>query len=67
MIITEFYKVRGDGVFLYRTYSDEGYYIIQEQTGNEYSEAIDVEGCLFTYIESLKKIEEVEIYEENQY
>lgn len=57
MIIKEFYKTREDGVRLYRTYSDEGMYIIQNQTGNMYSEAIDVEDKPYTYTETDKPIE----------
>lgn len=52
MIIREYYKTRSDGVELYRTYSDAGYLIRQEQTGAEYSEAIDVEGATYTYTET---------------
>jgi hypothetical protein len=57
MIIKEFYKTREDGVNLYRAYSDEGMYIIQNETGNEYSEAIDIEGKAYTYTETDKPIE----------
>ena len=52
MIINEFYTTRPDGVNLYRTYSDAGLYIRQEQTGAEYAEAIDVEGSGMTYVET---------------
>lgn len=58
MIRKEFFETRPDGVNLYRTYSDEGFYIIQNETGAEYAEAIDVEGARYTYSESDKKIEE---------
>lgn len=58
MVIKEFYETRSDGVNLYCTYSDEGFYIIQNETGAEYAEAIDVEGAPYTYTESDKKIEE---------
>ena len=58
MIITEFYKTRSDGVNLYRTYSDEKRYLIQNETGILYGEAIDVEGANFTYSESDEFIEE---------
>lgn len=43
---------RNDGVVLYRSYSDEGYFIRQIQTGNVYSEAIDVDGAPYTYEET---------------
>lgn len=60
MVRKEFYETRPDGVNLYRTYSDEGFYIIQNETGAEYAEAIDVENAPYTYSESNKKIEEPE-------
>ena len=52
MIVREFYRTRKDGVNLYRTYSDEGRDIIQNETGIVYSEAIDVETAPYTYTES---------------
>lgn len=52
MIVREFYKTREDGVNLYRTYSDTGYFIKQNPTGVVYSEAIDVEGAPYTYEET---------------
>lgn len=52
MIVKDFYKTREDGVNLYRTYSDEGFYIIQDQTGVKYVEAIDVEDAPYTYTET---------------
>lgn len=57
MIIKEFYRTRKDGVNLYRTYSDEGFYILQNETGIEYDEAIDVENAPYTYSETDKPIE----------
>lgn len=57
MIIREEYKTRADGVKLYRIYSDEGRKIIQNETGVEYSEAIDVENAPYTYSESEEDIE----------
>lgn len=57
MIVKEFYKTRKDGVNLYRTYSDNNMYIRQVETGNEYSEAIDVENATYTYEETDKAIE----------
>lgn len=57
MIVREYYRTREDGVRLYRTYSDEGMYILQNETGIEYSEAIDVEGKAYTYTETDKPIE----------
>ena len=52
MIIKEEYMTRVDGVKLFRTYSDEGRDIIQNETGIVYSEAIDVENAPYTYTES---------------
>lgn len=52
MIIKEFYLQREDGVKLYRTYSDVGMMIRQDQTGIEYDEAIDVESAKYTYSET---------------
>ena len=56
MIVKEFFKARADGVKLYRTYSSTGYLIRQEETGAEYSEAVDVEGAAYTYTETETKI-----------
>ena len=63
MIIREFHETRFDGVNLYRTYSDKGYYIKQQPTGVIYGEAIDVESAPYTYEETdelIEKPEEVE-------
>ena len=57
MVIKEFYKTRNDGVNLYRNYSNENFRILQEQTGEIYDEAIDVEDAPYTYIETNEKIE----------
>lgn len=57
MVKTEYYMTRGDGVVLNRTYSDAGYYILQNETGIEYSEAVDVEGAPYTYSETDRMIE----------
>lgn len=61
MIITEYYRTRDDGVVLNRTYSDAGMMILQNETGIEYSEAIDIEGAAFTYTETDKPIVELEV------
>ena len=66
MIVKEFYSIRKDGVKLYRTYSDIGMYIIQDQTGIEYSEAIDIEGKAYTYTETDKPIEVEPVEDEAQ-
>lgn len=52
MIKKEFYRVREDGINLYRTYSDENKYIRQLETGNLYEEAIDLESKQYTYEET---------------
>lgn len=57
MIQREFYTQRKDGVKLYRTYSDAGIMIRQNETGMEYAEAIDVEGASYTYTETETPIE----------
>lgn len=57
MIVKEFYMTREDGVNLYRTYSDEGFCILQNETNVKYSEAVDVEDAPFTYTETDEPIE----------
>ena len=57
MIIKELYTTRPDGVKLFLNYSDKGVYIRQDQTGIEYTEAIDVEAASYTYTETDKPIE----------
>ena len=57
MVITEFYLQRDDGVNLYHTYSDRNMMILQEQTGIEYSEAVDVENRGYTYKETDNPVE----------
>lgn len=57
MLIREFYGTRKDGVKLYKSYSDQNFYILQNETGVEYSEAIDVENAPYTYTETDKPIE----------
>lgn len=57
MIVREFYETRSDGVRLFKTYSDSGFYIKQNESGNIYSEAVDVENAPFTYSETDEQIE----------
>ena len=52
MIVTEYFKTRSDGVVLNRTYSDAGFYIKQDGTGNKYAEAVDVSTANRTYTET---------------
>lgn len=61
MIITEYFRTRSDGVVLNRTYSDKGMMILQNETGIEYGEAIDIEGAPYTYTETDKPINELEV------
>lgn len=65
MLVREFYK-HNDVLDedMYRTYSDEGYKIKQEETGIIFDEAIDLESNNYTYTETDEKIEE-NILEEN--
>ena len=58
MILTEYYTTRKDGVKLYKTYSSQGYYIKQLDTGYIYDTAIDVETSKHVYVETEDKIEE---------
>lgn len=60
MIRTEDYGTLPSGVQLVRTYSDEDFYIRQEETGNIYEEAIDVVPLRYTYTETDEKIPEPE-------
>ena len=60
MIVREFYETRFDGVNLYRTYSDRGLNIRQVETGEIYSEAIDVWPIAYTYEETDTFFEEYE-------
>ena len=60
MIIKEFFKTREDGVNLYRTYSDKNMLILQNETGVEYAEAVDVEGAPYTYSETDRHIKRAE-------
>lgn len=57
MIVREFYETRSDGVRLFKTYSDSGLMIKQNESGNIYSEAVDVENAPFTYSETDEQIE----------
>ena len=60
MIRKDYYMTRKDGVRLFKTYSDEGFRILQQQTGIVYDVAIDVENAPYTYSETGDKIEVVE-------
>ena len=67
MIVKEFFRYNEDlQKNLYRTYSDEGYYIKQIETGNIYEEAVDIEAENFTYEETNEKIVIPDENQENQ-
>ena len=55
-IVREFFNTRTDGVNLYRTYSDTGMMLLQNETGIEYSEAVDIKNAPYTYSESANPI-----------
>ena len=52
----EFCFELADGTKLYRTFSDEGKQIIQNETGVIFDDAVDVEGATFTYSEVETKV-----------
>lgn len=55
MVITE--NIIINAKTFIKHYSDNGYYLIQNETGNKYGEAIDLPTSTFTYIESDELIE----------
>lgn len=59
MVVREFYMTRSDGVDLYRSYSDAGYYI--ERDGVVYEEAVDPDGTdrVYTETEDLIPVQEL--------
>ena len=63
-IVKEFYKIREDGVNLYKTYSDKGYMIKKIGTEEIYEEAIDVENTSYTYEETTELVETLNEIEE---
>lgn len=58
MIITDFFREREDGVNLYRTYSDRGLRIENEQTHEVFDEAVNVDGSTHTYTETDEPIQD---------
>lgn len=52
MIVREFYSIRSDGVFLFRTYSDNGMQIRKVGTDEIYDEAVDIANAPYTYEET---------------
>lgn len=57
MVVKEYYGQRKDGVDLYMSYSDEGFYIRKIGTNEVYSSAVDVDGAPYIYEETDEKIE----------
>lgn len=55
MIVTETLTINGKKFV--KTYSDNGRKLIQNETGIEYDEAIDVENAPYTYTESGEDVE----------
>ena len=49
-IITNYYGTRKDGVRLFRTYSDDGRFVVRED-GAAFDSAVDVENSGHTYME----------------
>ena len=67
MIKTEYFKTRKDGVKLCRSYSTDNFCIVQNETGVEYIEAIDIENSPYTYSETDKPINNTEEATEQDY
>ena len=61
MIVREYLMTRKDGIKLYKTYSDQNKYIRKVGTEEEYDIAIDIENASYTYEETEKEIESVEV------
>lgn len=51
MIIKEYVLTRSDGVKIYKRYSDENKWLIQNETGLLFESAEDIEPCKYTYSE----------------
>ena len=58
MIVTEFYRIREDGVELERTFSNIGMMIRFDENGALYEEAVEPIGTGHTYTETDIPIEE---------
>ena len=48
----EFCFELADGTKLYRTFSDAGKQVLQNETGVIFEDAVDVEGAIFSYSET---------------
>jgi hypothetical protein len=60
MVTRNYFRTREDGVKLYKTESDSGFYILQNETNRKYEVAIDVENSGYTYSETDEKIKKDE-------
>ena len=75
MIKCEFFEKTSEGFILCKTYSDANYILLQNQTGNKYSEAIDIaieengiyKPKYFTYTETDELFEEIQPSNEPTY
>lgn len=54
MLITK--EIEINGRTLRKNYSDEDFYIIQNETGNKYVVAVDIPEAVYTYTETDEKI-----------
>lgn len=52
MVVKEYHSTREDGVRLFKSYSTKSLYIRKKETNEVYSEAIDIEGATYTYVET---------------
>ena len=66
MLHQEYFRTRGDGVVLTRTWSDAGFKIRQIETDILYDEAIDIEPLRYTYEETDIPTEEPEADQEEE-
>lgn len=51
MIVEEYVCTRSDGKDIYRRYSDDSQYVIQQETGAKFAIAEDLSPCPYTYVE----------------
>ena len=65
MIIKEYVMTRKDGVEIYKRYSDQNKYILQNETDILFESASDVEPCKYTYTETDIDIKSEEELSEN--
>ncbi len=65
-IVREFFTERPDGVKLYRTFSDTWKYVRQNETGEVFEDAVDVENSEYTYAETEEAIPQREEMNDGQ-